>query len=262
VTTHHDTNDDPTLAWLLGDGPEPEDALRSIEVAPPPALTASTLAAVAAARADETDSQDSQDNVVSIGAPRLGMRRALWAAGGAAMALAAAALLSVETPKQIGDPDVMVARGADVSYAPEVALKMAVRRGPEGEPERLRAGEIYSAGDAFFFRYNVNGEGALHLVRAAHGRVTVLDSRAVSAGEDDLTSDGKPLAWTTEPADGRAVFALVTTPDLDGQDVEAALTATLATLDGAAWLDAEAFCVAAEAAVGGRCDATGVEVAP
>lgn len=247
--THHDPNADPTLAWLLGDGPEPEDALSAIEVTPPSALSERTLAAVAADRKTEAHSQGG--TVVSLP----GRRR--WWFAGAAAAIAAAVLLAVKPPPRVGDPDQMVARGADVSFAPEVALKMAARRGPDGAPERLRADAIYSPGDAFFFRYNVNGDGALHLVRAAHGRVSVLDSRTVTAGEADLTADGKPLAWTSEPADGRAVFALITTPG-PRDDLEAALSEAL----GGSTLDADAFCAAAQAAIGGRCDARDVEVAP
>ena len=94
-------------------------------------------------------------------------------------------------------------------------------------------------------------------LRAAHGEVRVLDSRSVEAGEADLTLDGKPLIWTAEPADGAAVFALVTTPG-PREDIEAALSDT----PGAHALDVTAFCKAAEAALAGHCDAQLVEVVP
>ena len=232
---------DPVEAWLLGEGPEPDEADRdrAVEAPLPPGLAAATLGAVARER-------------------RRAGPRAWWAGAAAAAALAASALLSLEPAASVGDPAQLVRKGIGATEAPAVALKMAVKRG-DRPVERLRRDTTYAPGDVFLFRYSAAGPGELHLLRAAHGRISVLHSRHVEGGEADLRTDtpsgSKPLAWTAGPADGRSVFALVTSarpPEALADALEHTLT------EGA---DAEAVCAAAEA-LGARCDAREVEVIP
>ncbi len=232
---------DPVEAWLLGEGPEPDEAAldQLVEAALPSGLAAATLGAIARER-------------------RRAGPRSWWAGAATAAALAAAALLSLEPAALVGDPAQLVRKGDGGAVAPAVALKMAVKRGAR-PVERLRRDTTYAPGDIFFFRYSVAGPGELHLLRAAHGRVAVLHSRHVEGGEADLSADisrgSRPLAWTAGPADGHAVFALVTSPR-PPESLAAELERTLA--EG---VDAEAFCAAA-GALGARCDARDVEVMP
>jgi hypothetical protein len=234
---------DPTTAWLLGEGPAPdEDAgLRALEAELPPGLAAATLSAVAAERAAE----------------RLEARRRprrTWAFAATAAALAASALFSLSPTPAVGNLDHMVARGMDVENLPEVTLKMAVRRNMG--VDRLRSDVTYRPGDAFFFRYQVTGPAQLALVRVDGAGTQLLDARGVEAGEDDLRAGGEPLAWTADADDGVAVYALLSSAAAP-EELVAALNEALP----AGVPSAEAVCESA-AMLGARCDAQRVEVAP
>ncbi|MCB9746159.1 MAG: hypothetical protein H6739_07255 [Alphaproteobacteria bacterium] len=240
---------DPTTAWLLGVGPDPGPEARSEleEAAPPPELLAQTLAAVEVERAAERAA-------VEAPAPANTRPRRAWLIAG--LAAAAAVVAVIRAPDPVGDPDQMVARGLEES-APVVALKVATRHA--GRLERLREGAAYAPGDQLYFRYQLGTDGWVHLVTATDGRVEVLVQRAMPAGEADLLEDGQPLAWTIEPGDPSAAFALIST---SGPLPGAALSEALQTGLGAGQTEgAEGLCEAARRA-GFGCDAIWLEVTP
>ena len=211
---------DATTAWLLGEGDDPGPAARAeiLERDLPPGLAAATLAAVEADRAPEDDR-----------GPRVAPLhpRRLWLVAASAAAIAASALLSLDVTPTVGDPDAMVARGA-AGGGHAVHLKAAIRRAEAGghdAPARFRAGEAPGPGDLLYFRYQVAGDGWLYLLRQPAGDdADLLHRQAVNAGEGDLLRGAEPLAWSVDPGDPAAVFALVTAAE-DHPDPAAALRA-------------------------------------
>lgn len=238
---------DPLTLWLLGEGPEPEDAADFLEVEPPAELLSATLAAVEAERAAE-----SVPELTPANAPHRTWR---WVGLAAAAAAAALLVVGLQPGPEVGDPSQMVARG-NGETEPMVVLKMAVEH--EGALERLREGS-YPAGDRLFFRVSSDMPGYAALVRVDADRIELLDHRALKAGEADLTLDGSPMAWTLEPGDPSSVFALLGS----SQPIEIeTLDAALRTRDWAGHADdADTICVLASQA-GLRCDAAWVGVEP
>ena len=202
------------LAWLLGDGERPADAVfPAVEV--PPELAAATLAAVEAPP-----------------------RRSRWWWAAVPVAAAAGLVLAVK-PDPVGDVSQMVPRGVD-SRPVVVDLKMAVGQG--GEVQRVEAGAAYGAGAQLFFRVATDLRAQVALVRVHEGGGELLHETVVE-GELDLGLDGEQLVWTVDAGDPDSLFAVVAADELEG--VEAWLAA--ATMDG------EALCGSA-ASRGWGCD--------
>jgi hypothetical protein len=244
---------DPTLDWLLGDGPDPGEDVRDafLEVDVPPELTQQTLAA-AKRLFNEADAVPMRSR---LQLHRGGRVRSLVFGTGVVMALAAAVLLSVTPAPGPGNLDGMTQRGVGGNL-PALDLRMAVRT--EDGVDRLREDRSYGSGDVFYFRYEAAADGWLHLVHASATEIEVLDSLMVTRGNADLARNGEPLAWTVDDSDPeQAVFALVrTTLPVEARELESALSEILGSgMSG----DPANLCEAATT-LGLSCDAQSVRV--
>lgn len=113
------------------------------------------------------------------------------------LAMAALALVVVDTPEPRGSTGSMVERGAGPS-APNVVLKVAVR-GPGGEVSRFAANRRYAAGNTLMFRVSTHTTAALTLRRNG----ALVWSGTVAVGETDL-----PMGYTLEAGENAAHFTI------------------------------------------------------
>lgn len=113
------------------------------------------------------------------------------------LAMAALALVAVDSPEPSGTAESMIERGAGPS-APNVVLKVAVRSAG-GEVSRFAANQRYAAGNTLMFRVSTPAAATLTLRRNG----TLVWSGAVAAGETDL-----PMGYTLEAAETAAHFTI------------------------------------------------------
>ena len=237
-------NDPQLLAYLLDEGPAPEETelANFIEEPLPPGLAERTLNAVALER--------TRFNA----APQQKWHRKIGFVG---LSLAAAALLVTSMPSDSpvsGNLENMTAKGLEQS-APKIHLKLA--RIEEGQATRHRTDRPYSVGEALVFRVQSDSEGWVTLLNIQGDQIQPILQAPLGIGENDLAMENGDIArWEFDTTDRSGFFAVISSEtSLQEAGIAEQLISSLSNQP----LQPQPLCLAAQS-LGWQCDAIEVMV--